>query len=116
MATPKKHNYPKNRKSPTLKLPSVNQHSRTKKFMQVITEKQWKELRKLAVAREMTVQEYIRFNILPDFLYKVETTKKILEGIPPLETPPAGTDEPVRLQDQGNPHENTRANVHEQQN
>ncbi len=69
--------------------------------MQVVTNKQWKELRKLAVAREMTVQEYIRFNILPDYLYKVETTKRILKSIPQIETP---------LPEEGSPHVDTQAN------
>lgn len=96
--TPQKHNYPKTRKSPTR--PYHFQQGRTKKFMQVVTEKQWKELRRLAVAREMTVQEYIRFNILPDYLYKVETTKKILASLPQAETP-----------QNGNPHQETKANV-----
>lgn len=106
----KKHNYPKKRKSPTFKLPSVNQHARTRKFMQVVTEKQWKELRRLAVAREMTIQEYIRFNILPDFLFKVETTKKILKELPSIELAPPGTSEPVRLHEENNPHSDTQAN------
>lgn len=79
--------------------------------MQVVTEKQWKELRRLAVAREMTVQEYIRFNILPDYLYKTEVTRKLLKELPSIELPThSGTAEPVRLHEEGNPHADTQAN------
>jgi hypothetical protein len=70
--------------------------------MQVVTDKQWKELRKLAIAREMTVQDYIRFNILPDYLYKVATTKRLLKSIPQIESP--------TLPEEGSPHADTQAN------